>query len=491
MYATREVGRSTIYLVVGRIVSLLASLGTVKVLTGYLGGEGFGKYSVVVDYLGLFAILIDLGLHLLGAQAVTESETDEERDRKLNSIISLRLLVGVAVFFSASLLILLFPYEIEVKQGVAIASISALSYSLIQLGTGIFQGFMRAELGAISEATARLFVFLFVYLCAQWELGFLYALSALTAGNGLGALLTVMFFRRLFELRVIFDRELYEDVLKHGVPLGLVMVTSYMYVKQDTIILSLYPYMPEGITNNEAVGIYKVPYRLIETIQGLPVLFLTALFPHLTEYADVDHKKFSKIAQRAFDLLVIVSVPMVVGAVILSDEIISLITSGEFGWSRAALTFNILIFSSAISFFNNYANHIVTAFKDQMSLVLPNVCYLAINIFLNLLTIPFYAHNGAAISTVITEVVVLFGNFWVVYKSTKWIPSFRALVPSLSISILMGLAVYYVNYMGAHVVFSIPIGAFVYLLVSEVLGAFPEGISLKIVFNKVIMPKNR
>lgn len=489
MSATQNVGRSTIYLGIGRVVSLLAALGTVKVLTGYLGDDGFGQYNIILDYLGFFAILIDLGLHLLSVQAITDAETDEERDQRLSSIVSLRVVVGLIAFAVAATLILFFPYEEKVKQGIVIASFSFLSYSLVQLSTGIFQGFMRAELGAISEAIGKAAVFGFVFLCARLGGDFTEVMMALVAGNGLGALLALVFMRRLFRLRFLFRPKEYESVLRDGIPLGIVMVMSYLYVKQDTLILSLYPYMPDHISNNEAIGVYKVSYKLLETIQGFPALFLTALFPFLTKNANIDGERFRTIAQKAFDFLVGIAIPLVVGTLLLAHEIIPILTSGDHGWERSVLTLQILIFAVSFSFLNNFANHIVTAYSEQKRLIIPSILYLLLNFGLNMFLIAYFAHNGAAAATVVTEITVFVVNFWIVWKATGWRPHVKAFPPVFLCSGLMGGVVYLLDWQGLNVFVTTFSGIGVYYLLAGPLGALPEGMRGRELVNRLVGTK--
>ena len=61
-----------------------------------------------------------------------------------------------------------------------------------------------------------------------------------------------------------------------SVPLGLALAINELYFRADTLIISLYePY--------EEVGLYTLAFRILEFTLALGTIFLTTVFPLLSE----------------------------------------------------------------------------------------------------------------------------------------------------------------------------------------------------------------
>ena len=61
-----------------------------------------------------------------------------------------------------------------------------------------------------------------------------------------------------------------------SVPLGLALAINELYFRADTLIISLYePY--------DEVGLYTLAYRILEFTLALGTIFLTTVFPLLSE----------------------------------------------------------------------------------------------------------------------------------------------------------------------------------------------------------------
>ncbi|OIP97909.1 hypothetical protein AUK40_02300 [Candidatus Wirthbacteria bacterium CG2_30_54_11] len=476
MSVTRTVLRNTIFQSIGRVVYMITSLLMIKVMTGYLGQEGFGRYNIAVDYLGFFGVLVDMGLYLLLVQAITTIRDEKEKALRVASIVGLRIISIAAVFSLAAGLIFLFPYDMELKLGIVACTLAFVLISLAQLYAGVFQGYLRTEYAAFGEALGRVINFVLVVMVTQMHLGLMAIFLTLIIGNAANLLFNLILSRQFLIPRVRFSLPEFKAIFKDAAPLGLMLAISYLYVKQATIILSLYPHLPGGITNAEAVGIYKAPFKLLETIQGFPALFLVALFPFLTKYLSEHDERVKSMCQKAFDFLTMLAVPMLVGTIVLADRIIPVITSGG-DWSRSILCLRILIVAVAFSFLNNFAGHLLIAQKQQKRLIIPNLCYLGINFVLNLVLMPYLAYNASAIATVVTEVLVLFVNFRIIYLVMGWRPGLRILGKVSFVALVMGLAVYGLDRLGLNFFLNAAVGAVLYFWLLSAVRGLPEGMT--------------
>ncbi len=474
--------------VAGRVLYLALSLLTTKLLTGYLGTGGYGQYNIIVDYMGFFGVMVDMGLYLIVIQHVEHAKSQADKEKAVGNIVGLRIISAVIMFAVASGLIFLVPsssYSLTLKYSACLAAVAFFCVSLSQLFAGVFQAYLHAEWAALSEVIGKVVVLATVFVCARENLGLEALAVSLIIGNGASFIFSFAMAKRFVNFKLHFDWASYRQILKEAAPLGLVLALSYAYVKQDTIILSLHPGL-KGISHDVAVGIYKVPYRLLEVIQGFPALFLTALFPFMNKYIVGKDSRLFSMYQKAFDFLVALALPMIVGVVVLAHALIPFITKSGTQWTPAVLTMQILIFSVAFAFIDNYAGFIIISQKKQKYLIGPNIMYLVFNLVLNIIVIPFWSYNGAAIVTVWTEMLVCATNFIIIYKLMHWYPKLHALVKICGATAVMGVVVYALDRIGLYFLLNGALSMAVYFVVLSALGGLPEGITARALLAKLV-----
>jgi len=79
------------------------SLYSIRLITGYLGQDGFGKYSTVLAFFAFFSALADLGLSSVTAREISREGADE--GKILSKVLSLRLTSSFVVFLLAPFLV--------------------------------------------------------------------------------------------------------------------------------------------------------------------------------------------------------------------------------------------------------------------------------------------------------------------------------------------------------------------------------------------------
>src|ERR671917_2434591 len=110
MSSTRRlVASNTAVQVAGKVVMLGMGLVSIAVITRYLGPDDYGRYTLALTYMQLFAVLADVGLFTI---VVREISRDPERtERLVGNTLTLRLLLAAVAIALAALISLLLPYD--------------------------------------------------------------------------------------------------------------------------------------------------------------------------------------------------------------------------------------------------------------------------------------------------------------------------------------------------------------------------------------------
>jgi O-antigen/teichoic acid export membrane protein len=122
------------------------------------------------------------------------------------------------------------------------------------------------------------------------------------------------------------------------------------------------------------------------------------------------------------------------------------------------------------SFLNTLFAFSLVAMDQQSKLIITNAAGVIFNIVTNIIFIPKYGFIGAAVTTVISEIIILAGTYFYVRKNiTLKLPLLKTSLTLLAASI-MGLCVYllqpitYKYIENLNILILIPIGATIYAL---------------------------
>src|SRR3989344_1934306 len=78
----------------GKIFAAAIGLVTISLLSQHLAEKGFGEYSTVIAFLGVFVVLADFGLYLYVVREISKPGTDS--GRVISNALGLRLNVALA-----------------------------------------------------------------------------------------------------------------------------------------------------------------------------------------------------------------------------------------------------------------------------------------------------------------------------------------------------------------------------------------------------------
>ncbi len=294
----RRVASNTAVQVAGKGAVLALGAVSIAVLTRYLGPEDYGKFTLALMYMQLFAVLADLGLYMTVVREI--SKEPERTEELVGNALTLRLLLTLSLIGVGALISLALPYEADVRVAIVLAGAPLLFGMLTSSLVTVPQARLRMDRAVIGEVAGRAFALGLTGLVAALDLGF-YAVFAAAAG-GTAAQLVVTFFttRGLARIRFRAQPALWRPLLVASVPLGLALAINELYFRADTLIISLYePY--------DEVGLYTLAYRILEFTLALGTIFLSTTFPLLSEAVNTDEPRARRLIQLSTDLFVILA----------------------------------------------------------------------------------------------------------------------------------------------------------------------------------------
>lgn len=440
-----------------RIIGVALSLIIIGSITRYLGQSGFGEYATIIAFLFFFSVLADLGIYAICLRDISRPGADEWMIA--SNAFTLKFIISFFIFSLAPLVVLLFPYSPKVKLGVLIAALGFWLMSNDQILIGIFQKYLRIDKMALAELSGRAIQLGFVLFFIHQKMDFLFIVSAITVGAVIQFGLGFLFARQYVPLIFKFDFPFWRSLLKKSMPLALAAIFSMLYFKLDTIMLSV-------IKSPSDVGIYSLAYKVLESLLFFPAMFVGLIMPFLSKYAFSDKRSFNKISQKTLDILVIFIIPLIIGVILISSQIVIFIGGKSFIASSGVL--NILIIATGVIFLGTLFSNMVIALEEQKSLTYIYALGAVFNFITNLIFIPRYSYYGAAMTTLATELLATGLMMAIIMRANQTLPKFRNIFKCLIAGLVMGLVLYYFS--GWNIFALVPLAVLVYFLALWLLG---------------------
>lgn len=463
MSNTRRIAYNTVVQVISRALTVGISLVTLGYLTRYLGVEGYGQYNVIFAYLALFGVMVDFGFYLLQVREIVSKPGKESYI--LGNILGLKLVLSVVVFTLAYLISRVVYDDPVLSMGILFGILSQASISFLHIPNSLFQARLQMQIVAIGNVFARLLYGVAIIWAVKSELPLVQLIGIVSAVNFLTFVAMMLVASRQIRVRPEFDITYWKQFLKEALPLGVSTVLAMLYFRIDTVILGY-------ISGDFAVGIYSAPYKILDVILSLPVIFMSSVFPVMTQAIAQGPGNLQRIFDKAINYSIMAAAPIVAGAFWLSGPIILLLAGPEFELSIPVL--RILVWVTAISFLGAVFTYTVIASGRQRILVIPYIVATIFNIVANIILIPKYSYLAAAYITIATEFVVTAWAGVLVYRTLqlsapdpRWVKSIIAATGMIVVLSESGVTSLFV---------SIPLAALTYIVLLVALGGVPSGV---------------
>ncbi len=195
------------------------------------------------------------------------------------------------------------------------------------------------------------------------------------------------------------DRKLLRGMLGASWPLMLNHFLSMIFFQFDIIIL-------QALKGAVVVAQYSTSYKWLLAVDIIPAFFTQALFPVMSRQARDDPKALQRTYQLSVKLLLALALPIAVGFTFLA-EALTLILAGPAYLPDAAIALQIMIWSIPFGWMNSVTQYALIALNLQRYITGAFVGAVTFNIAANLLLIPQFGFQAAALVTIASQGALL------------------------------------------------------------------------------------
>lgn len=397
------------------------------VMLRILAPEGAGIYYYAIVIFGWFDILTNFGLNTLLTRDVAR-DPSKARHYLLNTTLLRLILAGVGV---GALAIFLFIRNTAIQPALDTTAITAILLLYVGLLpnsistglTALFYAFEKAEYpAALATVTTLIKVTLGLgALLLGWGVIGLAGVSIITNFITMSLMLRLALplIQRVATGSNNISKAVMRSMVIEAYPLMLNHLLATIFFKIDVVLM-------EAINGAAVVGVYSTAYKWLDALNIIPAFFTLALLPMMSRQAQEDKPALTRHYVFALKILVMVALPIAVITTFIARGLIGVLGGPEF-LPDGGIALQLMIWSIPIGWINSLTQYVLIALNRQRQITGAFVVAVSFNIIGNLVFLPLYSFRAAAITTILSEGVLLVGFYWLLRRDLHGVNYFYAL----------------------------------------------------------------
>lgn len=393
-----SIKKNTVYNIIKTASTILFPVITFPYISRVLQPDNVGKINFGSSIVGYISLLATLGVTTYAIRECSKVKNDREKLGKLSGeIISINLFTTFIAYIVLAILLLLYGKLRDYRLLIMIQSMPVIFTTLGAdwLNTAM-EDFRYITIRTVAfQVLSVILMFVFVREPDDY---INYAIITVLSSSG-GNILNIIYRRRYcktkFTLKCNFK--------KHLPPiLGLfaMLLAQQVFTLSDTTIIGLtFGDYQVGLYST-AVKIYNILNQIMNSVTWVVMAQLSVA------YSNKDISAIRKILKYVIQYMSVLGIPCAVAMFVLNKEIISVAAGNSYLECASAL--RLLSVALVISMVSNYVLNInlLAAGKDKVCLFSCAISA-ALNLTTNLIFVPKYGINAAAVTTIFSQVCLV------------------------------------------------------------------------------------
>ncbi|MBQ6138741.1 MAG: flippase [Methanobrevibacter sp.] len=434
------------------ITSICAFLWTI-IIARYLGVTDYGIVSFAVSFNALLGIVMDLGMNTYITREIAKNR--ESLEKYVDNIFLFKLILAFVLFILGAIILYFMNYPFLTIVVTLIFTVELIFISMTNFLNGVFQAFENVKYQAIGTILNSILLLLGILVTIWFDFGVI--AIAISYAFGYYIFCSYMLFKYIktfsfpkFELDLKFIKE----VFLNSIPFGLTNFFYTIYFSIDLVMLSY-------LVGDYSTGLYKSAYNIIYVFTTFFVVYQSVIFPILSKFFKESQDLLKITYELSVKYLLLIILPISIVIFFYARPLVDLIYTNQY--SLASVPVQILIWTVSFLFINGAASTLLNAINKEFIVTKVYIAAAIFNVLLNLILIPMFDYNGAAMATVLSEILITVLTLYYIFK-TDFKPDFglfKTVIKIIFVSIIFAVVIYWAN---VSLWLAIPIGLVIYIV---------------------------
>lgn len=390
----KSIGRNYIYNLIYQILILLVPLITTPYVSRVLSIDGIGTYSFTYSIAFFFSLLAELGSVAYARREVAYCQDDiKKRSILFWEIIIFRTITTVI----CSIIYYIYIYN---SSFFAIGIVQILYIvSVIFDITWFFQGIEEFKTVVIRNSLIKIFIMIFIFVFVKSENDLFIYIFGLAILPLIGNLITWTCLPKYISKVPI--KELHPSRhLKGTISLFIPNIAAQVYLVLDKTMLGFFT------VNNIENGYYEQAQKIIKMCWTFLTTFSVVMAPRISYvYGKNDKMKVKEYMKKSFNVVWFLASALSFGIISIAGNLIPWFLGEEYNKvTELLIVFSLILYPIGITAVTG--TQYLVAIKKQKIYTISIIVGAILNITMNYFLIPRYYSVGAAISSVMAEIIV-------------------------------------------------------------------------------------
>ncbi len=444
------------------LVSIFGFIWTI-LIARYLGVKDYGILGFATSIVGIVGLTLDLGIN---NYTVRQIATDKDSAQKfLSNIFPLKSLLSVGTFVLMFIILILMKCDETTITITLLFMINSIFQTMIATVNGAFQAFEKMKYQGIGNTSSNILLFISILLTIYTDLGLMGITGSYIIASALGFIYEYYAFNKhILKPKFEFDKTFCKNLIKSSIPFAMMGILFSIYYSIDIVMLN-------NIIGDYATGLYNATYKLISALTLFYGMYAAVLYPVMSKFFKKDKNMMVIYYEKSIKYLMMLMIPFAIATSFYSTDIMLIIYGQEYAMGGPILS--ILIWTGCLLFANGAGNTLLNASHKEVTVTKIYSIAAIFNIILNFILIPYLSYIGAAITTVLSDIMIFIIQKYTIHKlgqkpNKKLYYDVTKIILS---SIALGIAL---NLLNLNIWVAIPVGILIYLVCIIILKTFDE-----------------
>jgi len=390
--------KNTSWLIAEKALRMIVGLFVGIWIARYLGPAKFGLLSYAFSFVGLFIYISSLGLDGIVIRELVKEPN--RRDVLLGTAFLLKA-VGAVMIIVVLIVVLSFTPDDRYTAALIFIIASATIFQSFNVIDFYFQSKVLGKYAVFANAGSLLAAALVKVALILMQAP-LIAFAWVVLFESLILALGYVYFYYVNDLSIKswrFSRAVATSLLAACWPLMLGGLAISVYMRIDQLMI-------KAMLGNESVGQYAAAVRLSEAWYLIPMVITASLYPSIINSKKRGLAFYRQRVQKLFTLMVWLALAIALPTALLADWIVAVLYGSEY--FAAGRVLMIHIWSGVFVFLGVASGKILVAEHLEIIELYRSLFGMFTNVGLNLLLIPKYGIVGAALATLLAQVVAAY-----------------------------------------------------------------------------------
>lgn len=460
----RSLVKNSIYNVFYKLLNVLFPLVSATYVARVILAKGVGEVAYAQNIVSYFSTIAALGIPNYGTREIAKFKNNLE---KRNIVFSELFIINFISTIICTIAYYFMISTLEVFQNqLALFNIIGLTiiFNIFNVDW-FYQGEEEFKYIATRSFVIKLLSLIAIFLFVKDQSGVIaFALISTIAVVGNNLLNIINLKKHHVKLSIKHLR--FRHHMKPILYLLMSVISVEIYTMLDTTMIGM-------LGNAKQVAYYTNSMKLVKILISVITSIGSVLLPRMMLYHSLGKiDECSHIVSKVTSIMLILFIPSQIGIFMLAHNITLILFGSSF--LPAVKTLQICSFLiCGLGFSNLFGTQVLLTFSAEKKLLISTLFGAAVNVLLNLILIPSFAQNGAALASVISETTVTIISIYyaVRFINIKLDKQFiiATLISNICLIAVLSLLSIVVTSPLLNLIFSVSLGAFIYFIINMIL----------------------